>query len=97
MDRKVVEVVGRLYVEAPKNRNRRQTIYPRVTPSGYPLGDRSRGHSSSQASVRTTCGSGIEEEGTASTPNELVHRSVRVCFTHHEPHSVYKARTLESR
>ena len=43
VDRKVVEVAGHLYVEAPKNRKRRQTIYPRLTrpatrwPSGSPL------------------------------------------------------------
>jgi integrase len=35
--RKVVEVRGRLYVEAPKNRKSRRTIYPRRTPGGYPL------------------------------------------------------------
>jgi integrase len=32
VDRKVVEVGGRLYVEAPKNRKFRRTIYPRRTP-----------------------------------------------------------------
>lgn len=40
VDRKVVEVAGHLYVEPPKNRKRRQTIYPRTTPSGYPLAER---------------------------------------------------------
>jgi integrase len=40
VDRKVVEVAGHLYVEAPKNRKCRKTIYPRVTPSGYPLAER---------------------------------------------------------
>jgi integrase len=40
MDRKVVEVAGRLYVEAPKNRKYRRTVYPRHTPAGYPLADR---------------------------------------------------------
>jgi hypothetical protein len=39
VDRKVVEVAGHLYVEAPKNRTRRRTIYPRTTPSGYPLAE----------------------------------------------------------
>jgi hypothetical protein len=29
-----------LYLEAPKNRKRRRTIYPRATPAGYPLADR---------------------------------------------------------
>jgi integrase len=40
VDRKVVEVGGRLYVEAPKNRKFRRTIYPRRTPAAYPLADR---------------------------------------------------------
>jgi integrase len=40
VDRKVVEVGGRLYVEAPKNRKRRRTIYPRLTPAGYTLAER---------------------------------------------------------
>jgi hypothetical protein len=40
VDSKVVEVAGHLYVEAPKNRKRRRTIYPRRTPSGYPLAER---------------------------------------------------------
>ena len=40
VDRKVVEVAGHLYIEAPKNRKRRQTIYPRLTPAGYPLADK---------------------------------------------------------
>jgi integrase len=40
VDRKVVEVAGHLYIEAPKNRKLRQTIYPRTTPGGYPLADK---------------------------------------------------------
>jgi integrase len=40
VDRKVIEISGRLYEEAPKNRKRRRTIYPRRTPEGYPLADR---------------------------------------------------------
>lgn len=39
VDRKVVEVAGHLYLEAPKNRKRRKTIYPRRTPGGYPLAE----------------------------------------------------------
>ena len=39
-DRKVVEVAGHLYVEAPKNRKYRRMIYPRRTPAGYPLAER---------------------------------------------------------
>ena len=41
VDRKVVEVAGHLYVEAPKNRKYRRTIYPRRTPGGYPLAEQS--------------------------------------------------------
>ena len=37
VDRKVIEVAGHLYVEAPKCRKYRKTIYPRRTPDGYPL------------------------------------------------------------
>jgi integrase len=40
VDRKVVEVAGRLYLEAPKNRKHRRTVYPRRTPGGYPLAER---------------------------------------------------------
>jgi integrase len=40
VDRKVAEVAGHLHTEAPKNRKRRQTIYPRLIPSGYPLAER---------------------------------------------------------
>ena len=39
VDRKVVEVAGHLYVEAPKNRKHRRTIYPRRTPAGYLLAE----------------------------------------------------------
>ena len=40
VDRKVIEVAGHLYVEAPKNRKSRRTIYPRRTPAGYPLAEK---------------------------------------------------------
>jgi hypothetical protein len=40
VDRKVVEVGGHLFTEAPKNRKRRRTIDPRLTPAGYPLAER---------------------------------------------------------
>jgi integrase len=40
VDRKVVEVAGHLFLEAPKNRKRRQTVYPRRTPASYPLAER---------------------------------------------------------
>ena len=38
--RKVIEVRGHLYVEAPKGRKRRRTVYPYRTPGGYPLAAR---------------------------------------------------------
>ena len=37
VDRKVVEVAGKLYLEAPKGRKRRSTIYPARTQADYPL------------------------------------------------------------
>ena len=37
VDRKVIEVGGKLFLEAPKGRKRRSTIYPVRTPAGYPL------------------------------------------------------------
>jgi integrase len=40
VDRKVIEVAGHLYIEAPKCRKQRQAIYPRLTPAGYPLAER---------------------------------------------------------
>jgi integrase len=40
VDRKIVEVGGHLFLEAPKNRKNRRTIYPRRTPAGYPLAER---------------------------------------------------------
>ena len=39
VDRKVVEVAGHLFIEAPKNRKHRKTIHPRRTPGGYPLAE----------------------------------------------------------
>lgn len=39
VDRKVVDIRGRLFAELPKNRKRRRTIYPRETPSGWPLAE----------------------------------------------------------
>ena len=40
VDRKLIEVAGHLYVEAPKCRKYRSAIYPVRTPHGYPLADR---------------------------------------------------------
>ena len=39
VDHKVIEVAGHLYIEAPKGRKQRRTIYPRLTPAGYPLAE----------------------------------------------------------
>jgi integrase len=40
VDRKVVEVAGQLFLEAPKNRKHRRTVYPRRTSAGYPLAEK---------------------------------------------------------
>jgi integrase len=40
VNRKVVEVGGKLFLEAPKGRKRRSTIYPVRTPTGYPLAEK---------------------------------------------------------
>jgi integrase len=40
VDRKIVEVAGHLYLEPPKRRKFRKTIYPVRTPSGYLLAER---------------------------------------------------------
>ena len=40
VDRKVVEIAGHLYAEAPKNRKLRRTIYPHSTPGGHSLAER---------------------------------------------------------
>src|ERR1039458_10404513 len=40
VDRKVVEVGGKLFLEAPKSRKRRSTVYPVRTPAGYPLAEK---------------------------------------------------------
>jgi integrase len=42
VDRKVIEIGGKLYLELPKGRKRRRTIYPRTTPAGNPTRKRSR-------------------------------------------------------
>jgi len=40
VDRKVIEVSGKLLTGAPKGRKRRKTIYPARTPQGYPLAEK---------------------------------------------------------
>ena len=40
VDRKAIEVGGKLLTGAPKGRKRRKTIYPARTPQGYPLADK---------------------------------------------------------
>ena len=39
VDRKIIEIGGKLYAEPPKGRKRRRTIYPAHTPDGYALAD----------------------------------------------------------
>ena len=56
VDRKVAEVAGHLYIEAPKNRKWRRTIYPRTTPGGYPL--------AGQLAARITQARAEQEAGT---------------------------------
>ena len=60
VDRKLVEVAGHLYTEAPKCRKFRATIYPVTTPAGYPLAEKLAARlepgprrAASQASTRT--------------------------------------------
>ena len=53
VDRKVVEVAGKLYVEAPKGRKRRSTIYPARTPAATRWRTRSPPASSRPAPSRT--------------------------------------------
>jgi integrase len=40
VDRKVIEVSGKLYVEPPKMRKYRRMAYPVLTPDGYPLAEK---------------------------------------------------------
>src|ERR1022692_622403 len=40
VDRKVIEIGGTLHIEPPKGRKQRRTIYPRLSPGGYPLADK---------------------------------------------------------
>jgi integrase len=62
VDRKVVEVGGHLYAETPKNRKFRRTIYPRLTPGGYPLAE--------QLSARVHEARG--EQGAGTNPLSLI-------------------------
>jgi integrase len=69
VDRKVVEVAGHLFLEAPKNRKHRKTIYPRRTPAGYPLAER--------LSARIEEARAEQEDGT--NPLGLVFPSPKAC------------------
>ena len=40
MNCQAIEVAGHLYIETPKNRKFRATVYPRLTPRGYPLAEK---------------------------------------------------------
>jgi integrase len=39
VDRRVIEIRGHLFLEVPKGRKWRRTIYPRFTPAGWPLAE----------------------------------------------------------
>jgi integrase len=67
VDRRVVEVAGQLFLEAPKNRKHRKTVYPRRTPAGYPLAEK--------LAVRVEAASAEREAGT--NPLGLVFPSPR--------------------
>jgi hypothetical protein len=55
VDRKLVEVAGQQYLEAPKNRKHRKTIYPRLTPNGYPLADRLAARTETARAEQAAC------------------------------------------
>jgi hypothetical protein len=40
VDRKIIEIGGKMFAEAPKGRKKRRAIYPRVIPASYPLAQR---------------------------------------------------------
>jgi len=70
VDRKVVEIAGHLYLETPKNRKQRRTIYPRATPQGYPLAD--------QVAARAAQARAEQESGT--NPLGLMFPSPKGCY-----------------
>jgi len=65
VDRKVVEVAGYLFVEAPKTRKFRRTIYPRRAPAGYPLAER----------LATQIGQARAKQEVGANPPRLIFRS----------------------
>ena len=67
VDRKVVDIGGKLYLEAPKCRKRRSTIYPARTPEGYPLADR----------IEARAGQARAEQEAGSNPLGLIFPSPR--------------------
>jgi integrase len=60
VDRKVVEVSGSMFVEAPKGRKHRSTIYPARTPEGYLLAEKIAARS---AAVRAEVDAGTNPLG----------------------------------
>jgi integrase len=67
VDRKLIEVAGQLYVEAPKCRKHRSTIYPVCTPEGYPLA----------AKLTARIGQARAEQETGANPLGLIFPSPR--------------------
>ena len=67
VDRKVIEVAGQFFVEAPKNRKHRRTVYPVHTPGGYPLAER----------LAARVEEAIVEQGNGTNPLGLVFPSPR--------------------
>ena len=43
LDRNLIEVGGKMYLEVPKNRKQRRTIYKHTTPRRLPAGRAARG------------------------------------------------------
>ena len=60
VDRKVIEIGGRQYIELPKGRKRRRTIYPFSTPAGFPL---AKALAARLDEVRAEQAQGINPEG----------------------------------
>jgi integrase len=67
VDRKIIEIGGHLFTESPKGRKHRRTIYPRHTPSGYPLAD----------NIATRAAQAAAEQQTGTNPHALLFPSPR--------------------
>ena len=75
VDRKVIEVAGHLYIEAPKCRKSRRTIYPRITPAGYPLAERLAARIEAARAEQVLRGVDLEDVGDADLGDVLVAES----------------------